>query len=115
MHISRLRALALVTLIALQTVACADPLRNRAGHWMGDLKSPNGAVLKIGLELYSRADGTTWASVASPDQGVYDIPVKAIHAEPDNAVVLDIDNATLKLTWAGDPQGPCAPLRFNTK
>lgn len=118
MHIFKLRALVLVTLIALQTVACADPLRNHAGHWMGDLKLPNGAILKIGVELYSRADGTTWASVASPDQGVYDVPVKAIRAEPDDAVVLDIDNATLKLTWARDRfrgewrQGNALPLEL---
>ena len=118
MHISKLRALALVTLIAVQTAACADPLRDHAGRWMGDLKLPNGAVLKIGVDLYARADGTTWASVASPDQGVYDIPVKTIRAEPDDAVVLDIDNATLKLTWARDHfrgewrQGNALPLEL---
>jgi len=111
-----LRALALVTLVALQTVAHADPLSNHAGHWMGDLESPNGATLKIGVEIYTRADGTPWASVASPDQGAYDIPVKAIHTEPGDAVVLDIDNATLKLTWARDHfrgewrQGNALPL-----
>jgi pimeloyl-ACP methyl ester carboxylesterase len=113
-----LRALALVTLVALQTVAHADPLSNHAGHWMGDLESPNGAALKIGVEIYTRADGTPWASVASPDQGAYDIPVKAIHTEPGDAVVLDIDIATLKLTWVHDHfrgewrQGNALPLEL---
>jgi pimeloyl-ACP methyl ester carboxylesterase len=118
MHISKLRALALVTLVALATVSHADPLHNHLGHWMGNLKLPNGAALKIGVEIYARADGTTWASVASPDQGAYDIPVKDIHAEPGDAVVLDIDNATLKLTWARDHfrgewrQGNALPLEL---
>lgn len=69
---------------------------------MGDLISSKGTPLKIGVEIYTRADGTPWASVASPDQGAYDIPVKSIIVEPDGGMLLDIDNATLKLTWTQD-------------
>ena len=118
MHFSKLRTLALGTLIAFQTVTHADPLPNHLGHWMGNLESPNGPRLRIGVDIYTRADGITWASVASPDQGAYDIPVKAIHSEPGDAVVLDIDNATLKLTWARDHfrgewrQGNALPLEL---
>ena len=102
MKSSALRAAALLALITFQSAALADTLRDHAGRWMGDLKLPDGAVLKIGADLYSRADGTPWASVASPDQGAYDIPVKGIRTAPGDAVVLDIGNATLKLTWVQD-------------
>lgn len=113
-----LHAVSLLALIAVQPAARADTLRDHSGRWMGDLKLPNGAVLKIGAEFYTRADGAPWASVASPDQGAYDIPVKSIRREPGDAVVLDIDNATLKLTWVQDhfrgewTQGNTLPLEL---
>jgi pimeloyl-ACP methyl ester carboxylesterase len=115
---SPLRAVALLVLIAAQSAALAEPLRAHPGRWMGDLKLPNGAVLKIGAELYTRADGTPWASVASPDQGAYDIPVKDIRTGPGDAVVLDIGMATLKLMWVRDhfqgewTQGAALPLEL---
>lgn len=115
---SRIHAVALLALIALQSTARAEPLRDHPGRWMGNLKLANGDILKIGADIYTRADGTPWASVASPDQGVYDIPVKSIRTAPGNAVVLDIDNATLKLTWVQDhflgewTQGTTLPLEL---
>lgn len=115
---SLMRAVALLALIALQSVVLAEPLRDHPGRWMGDLKLPNGTILKIGADIYTRADGSPWASVASPDQGAYDIPVKSIRNESDNTVVLDIDNATLKLTWVQDhflgkwTQGSTLPLEL---
>jgi pimeloyl-ACP methyl ester carboxylesterase len=118
MKSSPLHAVALLALIAFQSAALAEPLRDHLGRWMGDLKLPDGVVLKIGADLYTRADGTPWASVASPDQGAYDIPVKSILTGPGNAVVLDIGIATLKLTWVQDhfrgewTQGPALPLEL---
>ena len=118
MKISLLCAVALPALIAFQTAAGADSLHDHVGHWMGDLTSSKGTVLKIGVEVYTRADGTPWASVASPDQGAYDIPVKSIQSEPGGAMVLDINNATLKLTWVQDHfqgewrQGTARPLEL---
>ena len=115
---SSLRVVALLSLIVYQSAALAEPLREHLGRWLGDLKLPDGAVLNIGAEHYKRADGTPWASVSSPDQGVYDIPVKSIRIGPDEAVVLDIDNATLKLTWIHDhfqgewTQGTTLPLEL---
>lgn len=115
---SSLPVFALLSLIAYQSAALAEPLHEHLGRWMGDLKSPDGAVVKIGAELYKRADGMPWASVSSPDQGVYDIPVKSIRIGPDKAAVLDIDIATLKLTWMHDhfqgewTQGTTLPLEL---
>lgn len=56
--------------------------------------------LKIGAELYTRADGTLWASLASPDQDAYDIPAVAVR-ETGNTIQMDLDGLSLKLTWRG--------------
>jgi len=69
---------ALVLALAFHSKAHAAVLQNHLGRWQGDLKISNGPTLKIGADLFVRADGSYWASVASPDQGVYDIPVASV-------------------------------------
>ncbi len=44
-------------------------VKDHQGRWLGDLKLPDGRVMRIGAELLIRADGSAWASFASPDQG----------------------------------------------
>lgn len=92
-------ALAFSTLLALP--AGAGVLQEHQGRWMGDMKLPNGASIKIGADLFMRADGAPWASVASPDQGGYDIPVRSITETADGAL-LDFSFATMQLRWTGD-------------
>jgi pimeloyl-ACP methyl ester carboxylesterase len=98
-----LRGLALLALIFLQPRAFADPLREHPGHWMGDMKLPdNRGTLKMGVELFTRADGSAWASLASPDQDSYDIPVKAVRREAGDAMLLDVGFGAMKLSWVRD-------------
>lgn len=93
----------LIVLLALQPVVQAGVLKDRPGHWLGDLKIPNGPTLKIGVELFARADGSPWASFASPDQGEYDIRVHSIKETGETLEFEIIDpKATLTLTWAKD-------------
>ncbi len=105
--------------LALQPLAQAGVLKDHPGHWLGDLKIPGGPTLKLGAELFTRADGSAWASVSSPDQDAYDIPVTAI-AEHDDTIELKLSFAALTLTWAKDhfkgawKQGPL-PLAFDLK
>jgi pimeloyl-ACP methyl ester carboxylesterase len=98
---SPLKALSLLILLALQPVAQADVLKEHQGTWLGDMKIPNGPTIKIGTELFTRADGSSWASIAVPDQATYDIPVNSIH-ETGATVGLDFERASLKLTWSTD-------------
>ena len=79
----------------------AGVLKDHPGRWLGDMKTPRGRVLKFGAELFLRADGSPWASVASPDQGAFDIPVHSV-VETADAVVLDVSFGTLTLTWVKD-------------
>ncbi|PWF42489.1 alpha/beta hydrolase family protein [Massilia glaciei] len=91
----------LATLLALHTGAHGGVLQERQGFWLGELKTPDGRTLRIGAELLTRADGSHWASFASPDQDAYDIPVKAI-TETEHGVLLDFHFATMKMTWNKD-------------
>lgn len=55
-HASKiLRGLAL--LLALQATADAGVLQDHAGRWMGDLKLPDGQVLKMGVDIFARGMG----------------------------------------------------------
>ncbi|MDL2357617.1 MAG: alpha/beta fold hydrolase [Pseudomonadota bacterium] len=76
-------------------------VKSHQGRWLGDMTLPDGKTLKIGAELLMRADGSAWASFASPDQAAYDIPVKTVTETP-RGVTLDIGFATLAMTWSHD-------------
>jgi pimeloyl-ACP methyl ester carboxylesterase len=95
------KALSLLILLALQPVARADVLKEHQGSWIGDMKIPNGPTIKIGTELFTRADGSSWASIAVPGNAAYDMPVNSIH-ETGTTVGLDFERASLKLTWKTD-------------
>ena len=96
-----LMRIALVLSALLAQPASAGLLEEHQGRWMGDMKLPNGATIKFGADIFTRADGSPWASVSSPDQGGYDIPVRRIDQTPDG-VTLDFSFATLQMRWAGD-------------
>lgn len=106
--------LSMALIFSLHSYACAGLLQDHQGKWLGDMKIPDGPMLKIGAELFTRADGTYWASASSPDQDVYDIPVRDIK-KADGTLALDLVFAAQKLTWVKDHfngewiQGP-APL-----
>ena len=107
-------AFAMALGLTLPSIASAGIVQEHQGRWLGEMKVPDGRLLKIGADLFTRADGTYWASVSSPDQNVYDIPVKSIK-ESGDTLELDLGTAAVKLTWSKDHfnsewiQGP-APL-----
>lgn len=98
-----LRAASLsLALLAAHAGARADALHDHPGFWVGDVKLPDGEVRKIGAELFTRADGSAWASVAWPEQDVVDIPVRAVRDTSNDSFLLDLGPASLRLTWTGD-------------
>lgn len=91
------------TLLGLLVMAAtpslhAGPVADHPGAWLGEMKIREGFSLKIGAELYTRADGSPWASMASPDQGAYDIPAVTVR-EAGDTIEIDLDGPSLKLTW----------------
>ncbi|MBC7377749.1 MAG: alpha/beta hydrolase [Burkholderiaceae bacterium] len=111
------KSLLLTFAFAFHFSAHAGLLEAHQGRWLGEMKVPDGPTLKLGAELFVRADGSYWASVSSPDQGVYDIPVKNIK-QSDASLEFDLVFAALKLTWVKDHfdgqwlQGP-TPLNLH--
>ena len=106
MHNTILSAATLMLAVALvaSAAAAADeitPLREHQGRWLGELTLPNTRVVKSGVDVYTRADGSVWASYASPDRDAYDIPVENIQSARDK-VQLELPFAKLTLTWRGD-------------
>jgi pimeloyl-ACP methyl ester carboxylesterase len=95
-------ALLSLAILAFHTGANADALHDHPGFWVGDVTMPDGKNLKIGAELFTRADGSAWASVAWPEQGAVEIPVRAIRDASSDSFLLDLGQASLKLTWTGD-------------
>lgn len=96
-----LRNFAPVLLLLAQVSANAGMLDNHPGRWMGELTLPDGRVLKLGAEIFKRADGSAWASFASPDQGAYDIPMKSV-SETGGTALLELGFGSMTLTWADD-------------
>lgn len=94
-------AVSVALLLAFQPVAHAGLMDDHQGRWLGNMVIPKGPTLKIGAEFFIRADGVKWATLASPDQGGYNIPVASIKEDGDT-IELDLNFATLKLTWVKD-------------
>lgn len=91
-----------LVLLASHAGAHADALHDHPGFWVGEVTLPDGKLRKIGAELFTRADGSAWASVAWPEQDVVDIPVRAIRNVSSDSFLLDLGPASLKLTWTRD-------------
>jgi alpha-beta hydrolase superfamily lysophospholipase len=101
MKIFHQNAVVAALLLTLPSIASAGIVQDHQGRWLGEMKVPGGRLLKIGADLFTRADGSHWASVSSPDQNVYDIPVKSIK-ESGDTLELDLGTAAVKLTWNKD-------------
>lgn len=92
-------ALRFLALLVLHAPALAGPLQDHPGHWLGDLDTAKGGTIRLGAELFTRADGSAWASVSSPDQDAFDIPVSRIAGKGDT-IELELPMGALALTWA---------------
>jgi pimeloyl-ACP methyl ester carboxylesterase len=95
------KLLPLALLLALHSGANAGVVEEHLGYWMGELKLPDGRVLKSGIELFTRADGSAWGSMASPDQGGYDIPIRSMEERGDT-VEMQLAFGKMKMTWLGE-------------
>lgn len=81
--------------------ASAGVLTNHKGRWMGELKLPDGTILNTGLEIFRRADGSTWASLAMIDQAVFDIPVTSL-TQTGSAANVKLSFGEFDLVWVRD-------------
>jgi len=98
----------------------AGVLEEHYGKWMGTLAIPHGPVIKTGIELFPRADGSPGASFASPDQTPIAVPVERVQTV-NGEIRLSISSVGIDLALRPDgddlvgqaQQGPMVvPLRL---
>ncbi len=96
------KALPLFISLAIAPLAHADLIKEHAGAWLGDMKIPNGPTLKLGVELFTRADGNSWASIALPSQNNFNIPVSSVVEKDGRLHLVFSGKVHMKLKWAND-------------
>ena len=84
-------------LALLFALASVPALGQLAGDWSGRLELPGGQSLAIVFHLAEAADGYT-ATLDSPDQGAFGLPVSRVRATADSLV---LEAADLGMSFAG--------------
>jgi hypothetical protein len=64
--------------LAATAAAHAGIVEDHYGRWMGTISVPQGPTLRLGLELFARADGSPGGRLVSPDQGDFNVPVDGV-------------------------------------
>lgn len=91
----------LAAALALPAVASAGVALEHQGKWLGELHSPDGRVLKSGVEFVTRADGSLGAGVSAPDHDLYGLPPTSVRDGADT-VVIESGLGNFTLHWAAD-------------
>lgn len=68
------------------------------GAWLGSMQVPDGPKLRVGVEIFQKADGSWGGNVASPDQGVRYMTVGSVSLRED---VLRVELAGAPLYVSG--------------
>lgn len=67
------------------------------GSWLGTMNIPEGPSLKIGVEIFKKADGEWGGNIASLDQGVRYMLVSNVNAE-NGILTVQMANAPVSIT-----------------
>ncbi|MGE4072912.1 MAG: alpha/beta hydrolase family protein [Lysobacterales bacterium] len=83
--LSRIGTLSLSALLyLLPAIAAADvSMEDVQGAWLGSMQVPDGPKLRVGVEIFRKADGSWGGNLASPDQGVRYMPVGSVSLSAD--------------------------------
>jgi len=104
----------LITLVLLSFNHLANAqtqLKDAKGAWMGVMNIPDGPTLRIGVEVFKRADNQWGANVASLDQMsrymTSDVSVK------NNVLTVQLRNAPVHITGEISPDGKTIDAQFS--
>ncbi len=78
-QVSCIFAMALISNISVASVTLEDI----KGAWLGTMNIPNGPTLRIGIEVFKKADGHWGGNIASLDQGARYMLVSDVSVEND--------------------------------
>lgn len=85
-------AMTLISNISLASVS----LEEIKGSWLGTMKIPNGPTLRIGVEVFKKADGQWGGNIASLDQGARYMLVSDVSLE-NEVFTLQMANAPVSV------------------
>jgi len=100
MRTERLRIIAAV-LAALLTIASAPAsAQDVAGYWRGTLKVNEQVTLRIGVHVEKGPEGAFHATLDSPDQNAFDLPIAEVKQEDGTfAFTMTAPAASYSATW----------------
>lgn len=95
----------LVLAICSQTVFAKSEMEDVGGAWLGTMNIPEGPSLRIGIEVFKKADGHWGGNIASLDQGARYMLVSNV----------SIENDVFTLQMAGAPVSVVGKISNNYK
>lgn len=84
-------------LLAEAPAIAAETLDDIKGSWLGTMQIPNGPELRVGVEIFRKADNSWGGNVASLDQDTRYIPVGSVTLT-DNQLELTLAAAPISIT-----------------
>lgn len=84
-------------LLAVAPAIAAETLDDIKGSWLGTMQIPNGPELRVGVEIFRKADNSWGGNVASLDQDTRYIPVGSVTLA-DNQLELTLAAAPISIT-----------------
>ena len=84
-------------LLAVAPAIAAETLDDIKGSWLGTMQIPNGPELRVGVEIFRKADDSWGGNVASLDQDTRYIPVGSVTLA-DNQLELTLAAAPISIT-----------------
>ncbi len=91
--------------VCSQSVFAKSQLEDIRGAWLGTMNIPEGPSLRIGVEVFKKADGNWGGNIASLDQGARYMMVSAV----------SIENDVFTLQMAGAPVSIVGKISNNNK
>ncbi|MEP1741627.1 MAG: alpha/beta fold hydrolase [Kangiellaceae bacterium] len=91
--------------ISSQSIQATSQMENIEGAWLGSMNIPEGPSLRIGIEIFKKADGHWGGNIASLDQGIRYMLVSKVSAK----------NSVFTLQVAGAPIGVVGTINSDNK
>lgn len=104
-------ALASLLWLFASTAIAQVALPELEGAWLGTMQIPDGPKLRVGVEIFRKADGRWGGNVASLDQGVRYMLVSSVEVK-DETVKVQLAGAPVSISGTFDPEARTITGKF---
>ena len=95
-----------------QTSLATTTINDLQGAWLGTMNIPNGPSLRIGVEVFKKADKSWGGNIASLDQGARYMLVSSVNVE-ENIFTLKMANAPISVVGSVNEDINVIDAKFN--